>query len=1187
MAISAKKNAKEVNISLAAEKKIRQKRKTKNEVVQPVTSEVDSIELSTIIKKSRKKRVKVVKDNIEDTINSIQDTVNQNNDEIINVSKEELLATIIPNKSDINVVVNSSFNQELEYALNHSEILCIPDSFESDVNQDSDIEYNISEDLGNIFDTNFDNVSDNDDVIIISDSNMIINDIKAKDIKVAELVTNTVNDQNDVENISAFIKQHSQNSRNNDQVTLCTDQYNYLDNSTLNSSDIVSNNQDSVNIVNNNDSTIASLSVSAEAANKVIEKNKVKAIKMLKIRKRDGRIVDFDTSKIFNALKHAFQNVTNDNELDDDIDDEMLSSLVSKIIGSIKKQAKILDDNILPVETIQDIIEDTLLKVKQFEVAKTFIRYRANRTQMREANNDLISLYKKIHNASSEELEIKRDNANVNGNASMGVMLKLGTESNKYFLLEHVLKKEYAQAHKEGYIHIHDLDMSNVTYNCLVPDTELVIKHNGHIIFTDFHYFDQYLLNNNISNINDIQILSKNGKFIAINKVFRRLINEDIYKISFNNGKNIFATADHLLTVNNIELKAVKDIQINDRIEITTYPAHNQFNAINEINLIDLFGPNSKILIANWLELCQKYSIPNGAWRQLAQKNRNLKHLTQYFSLQDYFSLRHQFNIDEHDIKLIYIKSRYNTTINAILPVTMQLGKIIGYILTESSIRRQDAITIFANTNTQLINDFSQCMDICFPQINYKIIEPQQNNTSPCTFIKIYSRIFAELFNDILAYKKHSNDISLPDWFKFCNNQFISGFLAAVIDGDGSVTTSSNGMVSIGSTSYNFIKGIIDILAINNITAKYECQHIKDSTSKFISGIIAHRNFDLYQIRFLNKNINQLQQLLQGNCYKFQNFNKVYQKNFICKVVKIELVPYQGYVYDFETEDHHFSANGIISHNCCQINLQKLFKSGFSTGHGYLRSPNSIRSYASLACIAIQSNQNEMFGGQSINLFDFYMSDGVRKSFKKAFKHNILIAAKTILKGSNLFDAYVEIVEDRLLPKYLDQNSLEIAIQDFLNNNDEDTYSDQIIVRCFKFAFDQACKDVEEETHQAMEALVHNFNTLASRAGSQVPFSSINFGCDTSHEGRLVTKEVLNAVYAGLGRGETSIFPICVFQMKAGINYNPEDPNYDLFQQSIKCSAKRLFPTYMSEDATYNAQYYDPKNIQTLCATMG
>ena len=133
----------------------------------------------------------------------------------------------------------------------------------------------------------------------------------------------------------------------------------------------------------------------------------------------------------------------------------------------------------------------------------------------------------------------------------------------------------------------------------------------------------------------------------------------------------------------------------------------------------------------------------------------------------------------------------------------------------------------------------------------------------------------------------------------------------------------------------------------------------------------------------------------------------------------------------------------------------------------------------------------------------------------------------------------------------------------------------------------QACRDVEEETHQAMEALIHNFNTLHSRAGAQVPFSSINYGMDTSPEGRLATREVLNAIEAGLGNGETPIFPISVFQLKSGVNYNVDDPNYDLFRQACKVSAKRLFPNFVNLDAPYNLQFYKPGDYNSYVATMG
>ena len=253
---------------------------------------------------------------------------------------------------------------------------------------------------------------------------------------------------------------------------------------------------------------------------------------------------------------------------------------------------------------------------------------------------------------------------------------------------------------------------------------------------------------------------------------------------------------------------------------------------------------------------------------------------------------------------------------------------------------------------------------------------------------------------------------------------------------------------------------------------------------------------------------------------------------------------------EFETADKenfihiHDKDFSLITLNCCQIDLLKLFKGGFSTGHGFLREPNSIRSYASLACIAIQSNQNDMFGGQSINAFDYAMAEGVRKSFKKALKEELARAA-------DFCDIEPVNKIDYNLCTYSEGENV-----DAVKNLTEVIGSEKLAKKIYQ----SACRDVEEETHQAMEALIHNFNTLHSRAGAQVPFSSINYGMDTSPEGRLAIREVLNATEAGLGNGETPIFPISVFQLKAGVNYNIDDPNYDLFRQACKVSAKRLFP---------------------------
>lgn len=261
----------------------------------------------------------------------------------------------------------------------------------------------------------------------------------------------------------------------------------------------------------------------------------------------------------------------------------------------------------------------------------------------------------------------------------------------------------------------------------------------------------------------------------------------------------------------------------------------------------------------------------------------------------------------------------------------------------------------------------------------------------------------------------------------------------------------------------------------------------------------------------------------------------------------------------------------LITLNCCQIDLLKLFHGGFSTGHGFLREPQSIRSYASLACIAIQSNQNDMFGGQSINAFDYAMAEGVKKSFKKILQSDMERACEFCdIEPHGEIDFDVCTYSEKENPA---------AVENLTSVVGDEKLAKKI--------YSQACKDVEEETHQAMEALIHNFNTLHSRAGAQVPFSSINYGMDTSPEGRLATREVLNAIEAGLGNGETPIFPISVFQLKAGVNYHIDDPNYDLFRQACKVSAKRLFPNFVNLDAPYNLQYYKPGDYNSYVATMG
>ena len=261
---------------------------------------------------------------------------------------------------------------------------------------------------------------------------------------------------------------------------------------------------------------------------------------------------------------------------------------------------------------------------------------------------------------------------------------------------------------------------------------------------------------------------------------------------------------------------------------------------------------------------------------------------------------------------------------------------------------------------------------------------------------------------------------------------------------------------------------------------------------------------------------------------------------------------------------------------CCQIDLNKLFQNGFSTGHGHLREPNDIMSYSALAAIAIQSNQNDQHGGQAIPAFDYFMAPGVLKTFKKQFKQHIydLLEYSGFLTFINMDKVAKEI--DKL-------NSIEVdlkSLEPLTKGSDE-------VFHIIKVAYEKALAKTNRVTYQAMEAFIHNLNTMHSRAGAQVPFSSINFGTDTSAEGRMVSKNYLLATDAGLGHGETPIFPISIFKVKEGVNYNPGDPNYDLFELSCKVSAKRLFPNFSFIDAPFNMIGYKQGDYRTEVGYMG
>lgn len=285
-----------------------------------------------------------------------------------------------------------------------------------------------------------------------------------------------------------------------------------------------------------------------------------------------------------------------------------------------------------------------------------------------------------------------------------------------------------------------------------------------------------------------------------------------------------------------------------------------------------------------------------------------------------------------------------------------------------------------------------------------------------------------------------------------------------------------------------------------------------------------------------------------------------------------------------------------LTMTCCQIDLLKLFEGGFNTGHGHLRKPNDIRSYSALACIAIQSNQNDMHGGQSIPNFDYVMADGVRCTYIKEYRKSIGYAMELLLDvPSESSEKKIKAIVVKLQKNKGEKPELTVS----------DSYDEEFITelsglipalseadagtraRIISYARKHAAEETDRTTFQAMEALVHNFNTLHSRAGAQVPFSSINYGTDTSPEARIVIRNLLLATEQGLGNGETPIFPIQIFRCKKGVNFDPGDPNYDLFELACECSAKRLFPNFSFQDAPFNLAYYKEGHPETEIGYMG
>ena len=368
------------------------------------------------------------------------------------------------------------------------------------------------------------------------------------------------------------------------------------------------------------------------------------------------------------------------------------------------------------------------------------------------------------------------------------------------------------------------------------------------------------------------------------------------------------------------------------------------------------------------------------------------------------------------------------------------------------------------------------------------------------------------------------------------------------------------------------------------ITYRNERSRIRNSRTRLMKSISQITFEDASDANIKRENANIDGNTAMGTMLQYgSTVSKEFCKTFVLKPEHVNAHD-SG---DIHIHDMDFLNMGTLT--CCQIKLDKLFKNGFSTGHGFLREPNSIMSYGALAAIAIQSDQNDQHGGQSIPFFDYDMSKGVYKTFRKLYIDNLLKGIELLVNESD-----TEKLKD-IVYSTEDETGLKVGLKQddkykFMEREKlikEFSIDSNTAIRIQEFAYKEAYKETDKQTYQSMEGFIHNLNTMHSRAGAQVPFSSINFGTDTSLEGRMVSKNLLLSMEKGLGNGETAIFPILIFKVKEGVNLNESDPNYDLFKLSCRVSAKRLFPNFSFLDAPFNIEYYEPNNPETEATYMG
>lgn len=890
-----------------------------------------------------------------------------------------------------------------------------------------------------------------------------------------------------------------------------------------------------------------------------------------KIRKRSGHRVTFDINKIYKAIDSAFESCG-----------RKCPATFRTIINQNQNKFKALGT----VERIQDELENLLLTCGYIDIYKHFTTYRAERAEQRERlkRKDLMSI------VNVEVNDITTDNANMAAQTPAGMMMKFAGELSKPFANQELIAPEFVKASDDNYIYIHDKDyFPTKSMTCLSEDSYITIRdEKGEVHHTQIKYLDKFLdgyvdgsgmvpLNANM------WIQGRNG-WTKITAVSRRDLapGEPLYSFNTHKGLPLKVTGNHQVPVirdGQEVLLLAEDIKVGDKlIKPTSFNADmiagEYIDVINEVLNSD---STDSIVIKNIHKLRKylryKYDIENlykemvdRNWLEQPRSTKKDQKTLKYLTVGEFVNITNNYPIPNEVVLTLTVSTKCGKAkLPLYLPVTEDLATVAGFLHSEGSVTfctdtrqpKSSYICSFVNKDEDMVAKYKRAWDrsIGTPLGDHV-------NEQGCHIVTASSKLLCILFSNVFGRKDHAYDIEVPDFIFNASDDIKWAYISALIDGDGWISK-KHADIRYSTICKKFAEHLVRLFgtlgvecALNESFTEGRTTYFGDKKSRSTGNMFTVAITDSNYTNKVWENLTSIKKSRNNASWAVKQSRAVF-----CEPTKIKSITkpdVNGKVYDIETTEHWFVANDCIVHNCVQTPLDKLLKGGLFAGHGEIRPAKRIETAVVVAVISLQTTQNEMHGGQAIPAFDFYMAPYVHLTYLEEVEK----LGETLEWTPEQLEYY----------KGLD-------IKEYTEEGQVDKYARIAVKRTIN------------RTHQAMESFIHNCNNIHSRGGNQVVFSSINYGTDTSPEGRLVIRELLNCTLDGVGNGATAIFPIHVFKCKAGVNKNPGDPNYDLYKLSWPVTARRFFPNYLNLDASFNRdpnwKADDPKRYEHEVATMG